>query len=73
MKVTSHATPKTGKGKTVYRVHWSRPYILTERVRGKDGRLVTKEKKVFTTDETYKNLMRWKGEGRRIQGKASEG
>ena len=56
MKVTAHVTPK-GKGKTVYRTHWSRPFVLTEKVRDKDGRLVTKEKQVFTTDETYKNLV----------------
>ena len=56
MKVSGHATPKSGTGKTVYRVHWSRPYILTEKVRDKDGRLTTKENKVYTTDETYKNL-----------------
>lgn len=60
MNVTGHATPKSGTGKTVYRVHWSRPYILTERVRDKDGRLVTREKKVFTTDETYKNLINFR-------------
>ena len=55
MKVTAHVTPK-GKGKTVYRTHWSRPYILTEKVR-ENGRMVTKTKEVFTTDETYKNLI----------------
>ena len=60
MKVSAHATPKTGSGKTVFRTHWSRPYILTEKVRGKDGRLTTKEKKVSTTDETYKNLINFR-------------
>ena len=57
MKVTAHATPSSGKGKTVFRTHWSRPYVLTEKVRNKDGRLVTKEKKVFTTDEPYSTLV----------------
>lgn len=57
MKVTAHITPSKGTGKTLYRTHWSRPYILTERKRDKDGKLVTTEKEVFTTDETYKNLI----------------
>ena len=57
MKVTAHATPKSGTAKTVYRTHWSRPYTLTERKRNKDGKLVTTEKKVYTTDETYKKLI----------------
>lgn len=57
MKVTAHATPSSGKSKTVFRTHWSRPYVLTEKVRDKDGRLVTKEKKVFTTDEPYSTLV----------------
>ena len=49
MKVTAHITPETGAGKTLYRTHWSRrPCVLTEKVRDKDGRLVMKEKKVFT-------------------------
>ena len=56
MKVSAHLTPKTGTGKTEYRVHWSRPYILTEKVR-ENGRMVTKTKEVFTTNETYKNLV----------------
>ena len=60
MKVTAHVTPKTGKGKTLYRTHWSRPYILTEKVRDKDGKLVTREKEVFTTDESYKNLIKFR-------------
>ena len=60
MKVTSHVTPKTGTGKTLYRVNWSRPYILTEKVRDKDGKMVTREKKVFTTNETYKNLINFR-------------
>ena len=60
MKVTAHVTPKTGKGVTLFRTHWSRPYILTERTRDKDGRLVTKEKKVFTTDESYKNIINFR-------------
>ena len=57
MKVTAHVTPKSGTAKTVYRTHWSRPYTLTERKRNKDGKLVTTEKKVYTTDETYKKLI----------------
>ena len=57
MRVTAHVTPKTGTGKTVYRTHWSRPYVLTEKVRDKEGRLTTKQRKVYTTDETYKKLI----------------
>ena len=61
MKVTAHVTPKTGKGKTLFRTHWSRPYILTEKVRDKNtGRMVTKEKKVSTTDESYSNLINFR-------------
>ncbi len=60
MRVSAHVTPKSGKGKSLFRVHWSRPYILTERVRDKDGRLVTKEKKVFTTDEPYNKLINFR-------------
>ena len=56
-KVTAHVTPKTGTGKTLYRVHWSRPLIETERVRDKDGRMITKEKKTYTNNETYKKLI----------------
>jgi len=58
MKVTAHVTPK-GTGKTLYRVHWSRPYVLTEKVREK-GRMVTKTKEISTTDETYKNLINFR-------------
>ena len=57
MKVTAHATPKTGKGVTLYRTHWSRPYIETTKQRNKDGRMVTKTKEIYTTDESYKNLI----------------
>jgi len=57
MRVSAHVTPKSGTGKTIYRTHWSRPYVLTERVRDKEGRLTTKQRKVFTTDETYKKLI----------------
>jgi len=57
MKVTAHVTPSRGKGKTLFRTHWSRPYVLTEKKRNKEGRLVTTEKKVWTTDEPYKKLI----------------
>ena len=60
MKVTAHATPKTGKGVTLYRTHWNRPYTITERTRDKHGRLVAKEKKISTTDESYKNLINFR-------------
>ena len=60
MRDSAHVTPKSGKGKSLFRVHWTRPYILTERVRDKDGRLVTKEKKVFTTDEPYNKLINFR-------------
>ena len=56
-KVTDHVTPTTGTGKTVYRTHWNRPYILTEKIKDKNGKVKTKETKVFETDETYKTLV----------------
>jgi hypothetical protein len=59
MKVTAHITPKTGKGVTLYRTHWSRPYIEITKQRNKDGRMVSKEKKIYTTDGSYKNLIKF--------------
>ena len=58
VKVTDHTTP-TGKGKTIYRTHWNRPFILTERTRDKDGKLEVKEKKVFTNNQTYQELIKF--------------
>jgi hypothetical protein len=60
MKVTAHITPKTGTGKTLYRTHWSRPYNLTTKEPDKDGKMVTKKKQVYTTDESYKNLINFR-------------
>ena len=60
MKVTAHVTPSKGKGKTLFRTHWSRPYVLTEKKRNKDGKLVTTEKKVWTTDEPYSKLITYR-------------
>jgi len=58
LEVTGHDTPKKGKGKTLFRTRWSRPYILTEK--DKKGKKL-KETKVFTTDEFYHNLIDFKG------------
>lgn len=68
MKVSAHETPKTGKGKTIFRTHWSRPSIVTEYVKDKDGKnkrdadgkLMKKTKKIYTTDETYNKLINFR-------------
>ena len=60
VKVTQHTTP-SGTGKTIYRAHWNRPFIIpAKKERGTDGRIkTTKEQKVFTTDQTYKELIQF--------------
>lgn len=58
LEVTAHDTPRKGRGKTLFRTRWSRPYILTEK--DKKGKTL-KETKVFTTDEFYHNLIDFKG------------
>ena len=68
MKVTAHETPKTGKGKTLFRTHWSRPAIVQEFVKDKDGKnkrdakgkLMKREKKIYTTDQTYSQLINFR-------------
>ena len=59
VKVTSHITPSKGTGKTEYRTHWNRPFILTERKPNKDGKLEVTEKKIFTNNQTYKQLIKF--------------
>jgi hypothetical protein len=68
MKVTAHVTPKTGTGATAFRTHWSRPSIVQEFVKDKDGKnkrdakgkLMKREKKIYTTDQTYKELIKFR-------------
>jgi hypothetical protein len=38
MKVTAHVTPKTGRGVTLYRTHWNRPYTINYREDKRQGR-----------------------------------
>ena len=68
MKVTAHETPKTGKGMTKFIVHWSRPAIVKEYIKDKDGKnkrdakgkLMTRTVKDFTTRQTYKELVNFR-------------
>ncbi len=56
VKITDHTTPSKGKGKTLFRAHWNRPYILTKKKRV-DGKIETYTEEVYTTNETYKKLI----------------
>ena len=60
VKITDHYTAPTGKSKTRYRVHWNRPYVLTEKRRTKQG-IETTQKKISTTDETAKKIATYVG------------
>jgi len=61
VKITDHYTAPTGKSKTRYRVHWNRPYIITEKKRTDKGGIETTRKSVSTTDETAKKIMTYTG------------
>ena len=60
VKITDHYTAPTGKSKTRYRVHWNRPYIITEKKRTNKG-IETTQKTIATTDETAKKIATYKG------------
>lgn len=66
IRIISHET-KGGKSKamTKYTVKWSRPYILTEKKRI-NGKIITTEKKVDTTEEFYKNVITFLDGGKAI-------
>ena len=66
IRIISHET-KAGKSKarTKYKVQWSRPYILTEKKRI-EGKIVTTEKQVDTTEEFYKNIITFLDGGKAI-------
>ena len=60
VEITDHYTAPTGRSKTRYRVHWNRPYVLTEKRRTKQG-IETTQKKISTTDETAKKIATYVG------------
>ena len=60
VKITDHYTAPTGRSKTRYRVHWNRPYVLTEKRRTKQG-MQTTQKTISTTDETAKKIATYAG------------
>ena len=60
VKITSHKTENTGTSKTYYRVHWNRPYVITEKRRTRSGEHESK-KEIFTTNETAKNILNFNG------------
>ncbi len=59
MRVSDHYTAAKGKSKTVYLVHWSRPYTLTKKKRV-DGKIVTTREEVYTTNEPYSKLLTYR-------------
>lgn len=60
VKITDHYTAPTGRSKTRYRVHWNRPYVLTQKRRTKQG-IETTQKEISTTDETAKKIATYTG------------
>lgn len=66
VKITDHYTAPTGKSKTRYRVHWNRPYVLTEKRRTKQG-IETTRKTISTTDETAKKISTYVGGAKALE------
>ena len=61
VKVISHHTKGgTSKAMTKYTVKWNRPYVLTQKKKV-NGKIVTTETTVDTTEEYYKNIIVFPG------------
>ena len=68
IKIISHET-KGGKSqaKTKYKVQWSRPYMLTEKKKDKDGVIITTQKQNFETMEPANKIITYLDGARQLE------